>query len=91
LPVLLVVLSDGKANVPLPDSPGDPWQQALQAAADLAAERVPALVLDTDASFVRAGRARELAESIGAEYLPLEELSAGALVLKVRQRRSSRA
>jgi len=23
------VLSDGKANVPLPDTTGDPWQQAL--------------------------------------------------------------
>src|SRR5205823_507483 len=32
---LLVVLSDGKANVALPDTTGDPWQQALQAARQL--------------------------------------------------------
>jgi magnesium chelatase subunit D len=85
LPVLLVVLGDGKANVPLPDSPGDPWQQALRAAADLAADHVPALVLDSDAGLVRAGRARDLASALGAEYLALEGLSADALVLKVRQ------
>ena len=31
-----VLLTDGKANVALPDRPGDPWQQALEAAGDLA-------------------------------------------------------
>jgi magnesium chelatase subunit D len=85
-PVLLVLLSDGKANVGLPESPGDPWHQALQAAEHLAADGTPALVLDTDAGFVRMGRARQLAEALGAEYLPLEELSVETLILKVRQR-----
>jgi magnesium chelatase subunit D len=84
--VLLVLLSDGKANVGLLESPGDPWQQALQAAADLAADGIPALVLDSDAGFVRVGRARQLAEALRAEYLPLEELSAEKLILKVQQR-----
>jgi magnesium chelatase subunit D len=85
-PVLLVLLSDGKANVGLPESSGDPWQQALHTAADLVADSIPALVLDTDAGFVRMGRARQLADALGAEYLPLEELSAESLLLKVRQR-----
>ncbi|HTU19877.1 MAG TPA: putative cobaltochelatase [Gemmataceae bacterium] len=85
-PVLLVLLSDGKANVALPELPGDPWQQALQAAADLNGEGIAALVLDSDAGYVRLGRARQLAEALGAEYLPLEELSAETLLLKVRQR-----
>jgi magnesium chelatase subunit D len=84
--VLLVLLSDGKANVGLPESPGDPWQQALQAAADLAADGIPALVLDSDAGFVRIGRARQLAEALGAEHLPLEKLSAETLILKVQHR-----
>jgi magnesium chelatase subunit D len=84
--VLLVLLSDGKANVGLPESPGDPWQQALQAADGLAADGIPALVLDSDAGFVRMGRARQLADALGAEHLPLEELSAETLILKVRQR-----
>ncbi|HEX5270729.1 MAG TPA: hypothetical protein VFW33_09595, partial [Gemmataceae bacterium] len=78
-------LSDGKANVPLPETAGDPWQQALSAAQELARERIPALVLDADAGFIRTGRAAELAEALRAECLPLDGLSAQALVLKVRQ------
>jgi magnesium chelatase subunit D len=85
VPALLVLLSDGKANVPLPDTTGDPWQQALLAARELAAERLPALVLDADAGYVRLGRAAELAQALGGECLPLDGLSAETLVLKVRQ------
>jgi magnesium chelatase subunit D len=85
VPALLVLLSDGKANVPLPETTGDPWQQAIGAAGELARQRVPALVLDADTGFVRVGRAAELAEALGGECLPLDGLSAEALVLKVRQ------
>jgi magnesium chelatase subunit D len=85
VPTLLVLLSDGKANVALPDTAGDPWQQALLAAQELAKEGRPALVLDADAGFVRMGRAAELAQALGAECLPLDGLSAETLVLKVRQ------
>ncbi len=85
-PTLLVLLSDGKANVPLPDTTGDPWRQSLDAARGLAAAGLPALVLDSEAGFVRLGRGSELAAALGAECLPLEGLSAESLVLKVRQR-----
>ena len=51
-----VLLTDGKANVGLPDRPGDPWEQALRAAGDLADAGVAALVLDTEDGFVRLGR-----------------------------------
>jgi magnesium chelatase subunit D len=85
VPALLVLLSDGKANVPLPETGGDPWQQATCAARSLAAAGLPALVLDADAGFVRLGRAAELAQALGAECLPLDGLSAESLVLKVRQ------
>jgi magnesium chelatase subunit D len=88
LPVLLVLLSDGKANVSLPDTTGDPWQQALQAARELAAAGLPALVLDTDAGFVRLGRGAELAQALGAECLPLDGLSAETLGLKIRGQRT---
>jgi len=85
VPALLVLVSDGKANVPLPDTTGDPWQQTLAAARELAGEGLPALVLDADAGFVRMGRATELAQALGAECLPLDGLSAETLILKVRQ------
>lgn len=75
---LLVVLSDGKANVPLPGG-GDASQQTQQIAAQLCAQQLPTLVLDTDTGYLRLGKAAALATALGAEYLPLDELSAAAL------------
>ena len=82
-PPLLVLLSDGKANVALRDD-GDPWQETLVLAEMLAARAVPALVLDTETGYLRLGRARHLAQALGAECLSLEELSAESLTLTIR-------
>ncbi|MHB1233923.1 MAG: magnesium chelatase subunit D family protein [Burkholderiales bacterium] len=82
-PPLLVLLSDGKANVALSDG-GDPWQEALMRAKLLAGCGVPALVLDTESGYLRLGRARQLAQALGAECLSLEELSAENLALTIR-------
>jgi magnesium chelatase subunit D len=82
---LLVVLSDGRANVSLPDVPGDAWQQTMQAAGELAAARIPALVLDAEAGYIRLGLTQELATALGAEYLALDDLSADKLTLRIRQ------
>jgi len=71
---LLVILSDGRANVPL-DGTGDAWQQALQYAQSFARKGIAALVLDTEVGFVRMGRARALADALGAPCLALDELS----------------
>ena len=83
VPPLLVLLSDGKANVAL-RADGDPWQEALALAEMLAARAVPALVLDTETGYLRLGRARHLAQALGAECLSLEELSAESLTLTIR-------
>lgn len=83
MPPLLVLLSDGKANVALNDG-NDPWQESLRFAELLAERGVPALVLDTETGYLRLGRARQLAQALGAEYLTLEELSAENLALTVR-------
>ncbi|WP_225547001.1 putative cobaltochelatase [Chromobacterium violaceum] len=80
---LLVILSDGRANVAL-DGDGDPWRQALELAGQLAG--APALVLDTEQDFVRLGRARELAEALGAEYLACDALTGEQLTLTIQQR-----
>jgi magnesium chelatase subunit D len=85
LPVLLVVLSDGKANVSLPEMQGDAWTQSLQAAAELADAPTPALVLDPEAGLVRLGRAAQLAKALAAECLSLEQLASQDLVLQIRQ------
>jgi magnesium chelatase subunit D len=89
-PPLLVILSDGRANVGLPGSQGDPWQQTLDAAAVLAAQGVPALVLDTEAGYLRLGRAAQLAEALGAPCLTLEQLTGDALALTVRAQLGAR-
>jgi magnesium chelatase subunit D len=75
---LLVLLSDGKANVPLAGG-GDASQQTQQLAEQLRTQNIPTLVLDTDTSYLRLGKAAELATALGAQYLPLDELSATSL------------
>lgn len=85
LPPLLVILTDGRANVALADG-GDPWREALALAEQLAARRVPALVIDTENGYLRLGRAAQLAAALGADCLTLEELSADSLALTVRTR-----
>jgi magnesium chelatase subunit D len=80
---LLIVLSDGKANVAL-DGTGDAWQQSLEYARSFARKGVAALVLDTEVGFVRMGRAGGLAAALGAQCLSLEEFSAETLSLTIR-------
>lgn len=88
---LIVLLTDGKANVSLPGQAEDPWEQTLQAAAHLAQQHVSTLVLDTDQGFVRLGRASEVAEAVGGEYCALDDLSADGLAMEIEQRRPSNA
>jgi magnesium chelatase subunit D len=80
---LLIVLSDGKANVAI-DGAGDAWQQSLDYAQSFARKGVAALVLDTEVGFVRMGRAGDLAAALGAQCLSLEEFSAESLSLTIR-------
>jgi len=75
---LLVLLSDGKANVPLAGG-GDAGQQTQLLAEQLRTQQIPTLVLDTDTGYLRLGKAAELATALGAQYLPLDELSAASL------------
>lgn len=82
---LLVVLSDGKANVPLPGG-GDAWQQTLQLSGQLFQANIPALVLDTENEYVRFGRAAEMAKVMGAECLSLEELSSENITVTISGR-----
>ncbi|MES2739934.1 MAG: putative cobaltochelatase [Pseudomonadota bacterium] len=84
-PPLLVLLSDGKANVALGGG-GDAWRETLALAGQLAARGVPALVLDTETGYLRLGRAAQLAQALGADCLTLEQLSADSLALTIRGR-----
>jgi magnesium chelatase subunit D len=84
-PPLLVLMTDGKANVPLADA-GDPWRESLELAELLSERRIPSLVIDTESGYTRFGRAARLAQALRAECLTLEELSADNLALTVRAR-----
>ncbi|MFT2011109.1 putative cobaltochelatase [Pontibacter sp. 13R65] len=75
---LLVILSDGKANVALPGG-GEPWSQTLQLASQLKEKNVSGLVLNTESSYVQLGRAAELAKALGAQYVSIQELTAETL------------
>jgi magnesium chelatase subunit D len=66
---VLILLTDGRANVPLRMS--DPWQEAMEIARQL---RCPALVIDTEKAAQSLGQSRKLAEALGAEYVALENL-----------------
>jgi magnesium chelatase subunit D len=70
-PVWTVLLTDGRANVPLRS---DPWDDALAEARSLAAYPTRCLVVDTETGRVRFGRARQLAAALGAERVTIEEL-----------------
>jgi magnesium chelatase subunit D len=82
---LMVILSDGKANVALADN-GDPWRETLALAGALAQTGVPALVLDTETGFLRLGRAAQLAQALCADCMTLEQLSAENLAITIRGR-----
>ncbi|HBY96752.1 MAG TPA: magnesium chelatase, partial [Chloroflexi bacterium] len=73
---LLVLVSDGRANVGIG---GDARRDAQAAAEALAARHIASLVLDSEQGFVHLGLARELAGWLGGDYLKLEELHADAL------------
>ncbi len=76
---LLVLLTDGRPNVGTP-------AQLRYAALSLAQKRIASLVLDSEQGFVRLGAAREVAVWLNAEYLPLEQLRAGVIAGRVRQK-----
>jgi magnesium chelatase subunit D len=79
----LILISDGRATS-APES-HDPFDFAMQAARLVRLRVIPALVLDVEDGHSRLGLAAQLAETMGARYLPLAELSAGAMALAIRE------
>ncbi len=81
---LVVLLTDGRGNVPLGPA-GDPIADALEAADRLAREGVSGLVVDTEGGPVRLGLASGLARAWGADLKPLDDLGGRALPDAVRR------
>src|SRR3984957_18495380 len=86
-PALLVLLTDGRANVSLDG--GDPWEEALAACSMLQAACAGALVIDCEPGPIVLGRARVLAQALGAECVALDAMDATALTLRIHGRLES--
>lgn len=83
-PALLVLFTDGRANVGV--NGGDPWDEALAAAALLRTACAGGLVVDCEPGPVILGRARTLAQALGAECVALDDMDAQALTLRIHGR-----
>ena len=86
---LLVLLSDGRANVSLANdqltqlASADPEVQNL--AQTIADAKIPAVVVDTEQDFIKLGLAQGIADSMSARYIKLDDLAAESLADAVRR------
>jgi magnesium chelatase subunit D len=67
---VLVLMTDGRANYPLHG--GDAWEESLAIASQL---QCTAFVIDTEISKNPAAQAKQLADSLHATYMTLDELT----------------
>ncbi len=80
---LLVVVSDGRAT----SAPAgqDALEAALEAAAAIRRQGVPAVVIDAESGGTRLGLARKIADAMGADLLALPEVTATTLADAIRR------
>jgi magnesium chelatase subunit D len=82
---LLVVVTDGRATAGPEALP-----RAMRSARLLAADGVPAVVVDCEQGRIRMRLAAELAATLAGEHLPLEDVAAPTLTQAVRSRTAAR-
>ena len=77
---LLILLSDGRANVNLAGeqrSSGQSISDEVKGLATTVAEaRIPAVVIDTEQGFIKLELAKDIAEAMSARYIKLDDLAA---------------
>ena len=83
-PALLVLLTDGRANVSADG--GDPWEEALAGCHHLKQACAGALIVDCESGPVTLGRARAMAQLLGAECVSLDALDAASLTIHIHRR-----
>ena len=86
---LLVILSDGRANVALSGAPAARGPAASDEVCGLARmvadARIPAVVVDTEQDFIQLGLAQPIAQAMSAQYIKLDDLAAETLASAIRQ------
>ena len=80
---ILILISDGRSNVSM--NRENPLDASVKAASRIAAERIKALVIDTECDFICLGLAGRIAEAMKADYYKLEELEADRIVSVVKR------
>ena len=87
---LIVVLTDGKPNIPLVVG-AEPWEETLELASGLRLPGLTWLVVDTDwGHYLSFGMCRQLAEKLGGTYIKLDDLRSQGLVRLVKDGFSKR-
>ncbi len=79
----IVVITDGRANVPLREG-SDANDEVLKIAQDLSIPQVKWIVIDASAGFIRFDNAEKLAMALEGTYFRLEDLNADRLAESVR-------
>ncbi|MCW3995998.1 MAG: putative cobaltochelatase [Candidatus Bathyarchaeota archaeon] len=79
---LLVLVSDGRANVNLYG--GDPVEEAKTIAREIASAGIQSLSLDTEQAFISFGLVKQISTEMRGKYLRLEDLRAGLITSAVR-------
>jgi magnesium chelatase subunit D len=82
---VVVLLTDGKANVSLPGTSSDPWEQTIHLCADIKAMQIQSLVLDSGSDYFNLNKAAELAALMGGQYQSLSNLSDTELIPIINQ------
>ncbi|MCL1970642.1 MAG: putative cobaltochelatase [Candidatus Bathyarchaeota archaeon] len=80
---LIVLISDGRANVTLSDD-GDPVKEAKYIASEIASRGIQSIAIDTEQGFLNFGLVKQISEAMGSKYLRLEELRAAPIASAVK-------
>jgi magnesium chelatase subunit D len=80
---LLVLISDGKANISLRG--GAALEEAKELASQLQDLKIASLILDTEAGFLNLSCLPQLAAKLGAKYYKIQELQAPEVVARVEE------
>ncbi len=86
---LLVLLSDGRANITLAGEQSShylkPSDEVGNLAELMADAKIPAVVVDTEQDFIKLELAKGIADAMSARYIKLDDLAAQSLADAVRQ------
>jgi len=80
---LLVLISDGRANVRLNDD--NPVEEAKKVAREIKAANIKSIAVDTEQGFVTFRLVKQLCTEMGGTYLQLEELESTPIVSAVQE------